>query len=158
MSTKEYVAGLTVTGGTSLSSNLEIKEAVLSLEEAIVREFGRGNPDEIAPVNHYHCEGNYAREIFIPKGVCIVGKLHRHEHINVISKGECLVVTEEGREVLTAPLTFISKPGIKRAVYGIEDTVWTTVHPTEATDLKEIENEVIAPSYDDLENTLGSDL
>jgi len=148
------LAGLTTYGGTSLVSNVEYRERVLRLEEALVREFGEGDPDIIAPVNHYHCEGNYAREIFIAKDTCVIGKIHKHEHINVISQGKCLVVTEEGEEELTAPLTFISKPGIKRAVYALEDTVWTTVHPTDSTDLEEIESEVIAPSYDDLDSKL----
>jgi hypothetical protein len=152
---KEHIAGLTVQGGGNLTSNSYYREAVVNLEEAMTREFGEGDPDDVAPVNHYHCEGNYAREIFIPKDSCVVGKIHKHEHINVISKGKCLVVTEDGREELEAPLTFISKPGIKRAVYALEDVVWTTIHPVESTDLEEIEDEVIAPSYDDLDNLLG---
>jgi hypothetical protein len=155
---KEHIAGLTVQGGGNLTSNSYYKEAVVNLEEAMVKEFGEGGTDDVAPVNHYHCEGNYAREIFIPKDMCVVGKIHIHEHINVISKGKCLVVTEDGIEELEAPLTFISKPGIKRAVYALEDVVWTTIHPTDAKDLKEIEDEVIAPSYDDLDNLLGVDI
>jgi hypothetical protein len=148
------VVGLTVNGGEQLPANQYYKDKVLELEGAMVREFGKGNPDDIAPVNHYHCEGNYAREIFIAADTCVIGKIHKHEHINVISKGSCYVVTEEGRERLEAPLTFISKPGIKRAVYAIEDTVWTTIHPTESNDLEEIEAEVIAPTYNDLQNIL----
>jgi hypothetical protein len=155
---KKHIAGLTVHGGGKLPSNSYYREAVVNLEEAMIREFGKCDPDAVAPVNHYHCEGNYAREIFIPKDTCVIGKIHKHEHINVISKGKCLVVTEEGKEELEAPLTFISKAGIKRAVYALEDVVWTTIHPTESTNLKEIEDEVIAPSYGDLDNRLGEDL
>ena len=154
----ERVVGLTVTGGKSLSSNSQYRNAVISLEEAMEREFGKSDPDSIAPVNHYMCEGNYAREIFIPKDTCVVGKLHKHEHINVISKGRCLVVTEDGREELEAPLTFISKPGIKRAVYALEDVVWTTIHPTESKDLEQIEEEVIAKGYDELPLTIEGDV
>ena len=28
----------------------------------------------------------YAREMFIPKGTLIIGKIHRHQHLNFISK------------------------------------------------------------------------
>ena len=146
--------GLSIKGSSPLPCSDFYRTKVVDLESAMVREFGNGNPDDIAPVNHYHCEGNYAREIFIAKGTCVVGKIRRHEHINVISAGRCYVVTEAGREELSAPKTFISSPGIKRAVYALEDTVWTTIHPTKSTDLSEIENEVIAPSYDDLNNFL----
>jgi hypothetical protein len=95
----------------------------------------------------------YAREMFIPKGTLIIGKIHRHQHLNFISKGRVRVFTEFGDKHLTAPCTFVSEVGLKRAVYAEEDTLWTTVHLTSFTaeaDLDKIEIEVIAPSYDDL--------
>ena len=145
------IVGIRKKGSEVLPVNEAIRHKVMALEEVINKEFGGNeNVDDVAPVNHYHCKGNYAREVFIPAGTCVVGKIHKHEHINVLSKGRCLVVTEAGREVLEAPLTFISSAGIKRAVYAYTDTVWTTVHPTESSDLEEIEDEVIAKSYDDL--------
>lgn len=149
------IAGLTITGGNTLPQNDGIRSKVMDLEDALNREFGNQDPDEVAPVNHYHCEGNYAREVFIPAGGVVVGKIHKHEHVNVISLGRCIVVTEEGKEELKAPLTFISMAGIKRAVYAIEDTVWTTIHPTESKNIEDIEDEVIAKSYDELHKTLG---
>ena len=36
-------------------------------------------------------------------------------------------------------------------MYALEDTVWTTIHVTEETDLEKIEDYVIAKSYDELE-------
>jgi quercetin dioxygenase-like cupin family protein len=148
------VVGLTTTGGNTLPSNLEMRNKIMDLEASMTAMGGDEIVDSLAPVNHYHCAGNYAREIFIPKDTVMVGKIHRHEHINVISQGSCWVTTEEGTELLSAPLTFISLPHIKRAVYAVEDTVWTTIHPTDKTDLTEIEDEVIAPSYEDLNNIL----
>jgi len=148
------VVGLTKTGGNQLPSNLEMRNKIMDLEVSILKAGGTVDTESIAPINHYHCEGSYAREMFLPTGTCVVGAIHRHEHINIISQGSCWVVTEEGTELLTAPLTFISLPHIKRAVYAVEDTVWTTVHPTDKTDVDEILNEIIAPSYDDLDNIL----
>ena len=151
--------GLTIKGGQSLPSNELCRQSIISLEKAMEKEFGvQENTDDVAPVNSYHCKGNYAREIFISADTCIIGKIHKHEHINVISKGECIVVTEAGREILEAPLTFISMPGIKRAVYAITDTVWTTIHPTDETDMDKIEDEVIAKDFDSLDKYLGEGL
>lgn len=147
--------GLRIIGSATLPSNEYYRHKVVDLETAMIQEFGNGGTDDIAPVSHYHCEGNYAREIFIAKGTCMIGKIHKHEHINVLSAGHCYVVTEAGREELRAPKTFISSPGIKRAVYAIEDTVWTTIHPTDSIDLEEIESEVIAKSYEELDRLLG---
>ena len=103
------------------------------------------------PVTHHFTEGNYAREMFIKEGTLIVGKIHKHPHVNVISQGSCIVVTEQGSETLEAPLTFISQAGTKRTVLALTDVVWTTVHPTNETDLEKIEDEVIAKDYEALE-------
>lgn len=101
-------------------------------------------------VTHHFAPGSYAREIFHPKGVVVIGKIHRHAHVNVISKGEVHVVSEFGTKRIKAPATFVSQPGTKRCVYALEDTVWTTIHATDETDLKKIEEEIIAPSYEEL--------
>jgi quercetin dioxygenase-like cupin family protein len=100
----------------------------------------------------YGCHA-YAREMFIPKDTVIIGKIHRHQHLNFITQGEVIVYTEFGEKHLKAPCTFVSEVGLKRVVHALEDTLWTTVHVTEfesEADLDKIENEVIAPSYEDL--------
>ncbi len=100
----------------------------------------------------YGCS-TYAREIFLPKGSFVIGKIHRHQHLNFISKGKVKVFTEFGEKHFEAPCTFISEVGLKRAVYAEEDTIWTTVHLTEfenESDLDKIEQEVISPTYDDM--------
>jgi len=95
----------------------------------------------------------YAREMLIPKGTLIIGKIHRHQHLNFISKGKVTVFTEFGQKQLEGPCTFVSEVGLKRAVYALEDTLWTTVHLTEFVgeeNLDKIESEVISPSYNDM--------
>lgn len=102
----------------------------------------------------------YAREMLIPKGTLIIGKIHRHQHLNFISKGKVTVFTEFGQKHLEAPCTFISEIGLKRAVYAKEDTLWTTVHLTEfegEENLSKIESEVIAPSYNEMGLTASFD-
>jgi len=92
----------------------------------------------------------YGREIFLPKGCLIIGKIHRHAHLNFILKGSVSVSTEHGKKVMEAPCTFVSEPGLKRAVRALEDTIWTTVHLTNTPGedhLDEIEDEVITPDY-----------
>jgi len=100
----------------------------------------------------YGCS-TYAREMMIPKGTLIIGKIHRHQHLNFITKGKVKVFTEFGEKHLKAPCTFISEVGLKRAVYAEEDTIWTTVHLTEFSDeseLDKIEQEVISPTYEEM--------
>lgn len=102
----------------------------------------------------------YAREIKLPKGSLVIGKIHRHQHLNFITQGKVIVYTEFGLKHLEAPCTFVSEVGLKRAVYAVEDTLWTTVHLTKFNseeELSKIEDEVIAPSYEDLGLTISVD-
>lgn len=92
---------------------------------------------------HYFSKGLYAREIFIPKGVLLTGKIHKTEHINVLSQGEITVWTEEGMKRLKAPFMFVSQPGTKRVGYAHEDCVWTTIHGTNETEIDKLEIELI---------------
>lgn len=104
-------------------------------------------PQIDAPVFHHFAPGSYARECHLPAGTLVIGKIHRHSHINVISKGRVTVLTESGMVEMQAPYTFVSEAGTKRAVYSHEDTVWTTIHVSTETDLAKLEAELIAPDY-----------
>jgi hypothetical protein len=108
---------------------------------------------EIPPIE-YHCNGVYAREIHIPAGVALVGEIHLQAQINVVSKGVIRVFTEGGVKTITAPHTFISPAGTKRAGYVVEDTVWTVFHATTSEDEDEIREEFIAPNYQELDKQL----
>ncbi len=101
-------------------------------------------PPAEAPVTHHFAPGVYAREMLIPAGVMLTGKIHKTEHLNIISAGRILVIGMDGsQKEVVAPAAFVSKPGTRRAGLAIEDTTWTTIHPTQHTDLALIEDEVI---------------
>ena len=111
-----------------------------------------GLPDVECPLQHTFAPGVYVRTIFIPAGSVVVGKIHKHSHANVLSQGHVTVLTEGGGlQELHGPLTMVSEPGTKRAVYAHTDTVWTTIHPTDKTKLSDIEEETIAKNYEDYE-------
>ena len=147
--------------GENSLSRVKAREGVITLQEAIESGIESGDFEKdqstlkhyFAPVvDEYGC-GTYAREIHLPKGSLVVGKIHRHSHINIISKGVVSVVTEYGKKYYTAPCTFVSEVGLKRAVLVEEDTIWTTVHLTQhlgEDKLAEIESEVIAETYEEI--------
>lgn len=99
----------------------------------------------------YGCS-TYARELFMPKGMVIVGKLHKKAHLTFLMKGTMLVVSEDGgSKRLTGPMTFVSPAGVKRAFYIEEDSTLVCVHLTKETkeeDLDKVEDEVISPTYE----------
>lgn len=117
-----------------------------TLEDCIVKHYFSPKDEE------YGC-CTYAREMLIPKGTLIIGKIHRHQHLNIISKGKVVVYTEFGEKHLEAPITFVSEIGLKRSVYAVEDTLWTTIHLTKFVgeeNLDKIEQEVISPDYEEM--------
>lgn len=109
-------------------------------------------------VNHHFSKDTYARELLIPAGIVLVGKIHKHENLNIISKGKITVVSIEGIKTIEAPCTFVSTPGVKRVGFAHEDTVWTTIHGTSETDLEKIEDQFIAKDYNGVEGISTEEL
>lgn len=138
-----------------LSDNGDFRQAVSALEGAM---FAAGGNVDNCPVRHIFAPGAYAREMLIPAGTVIIGKIHKHAHLNFITRGRAKVATEFGPMEITAPCTFVSQPGTKRVVHALEDVLWTTVHITEETDLEKIEDYVIAKDYEELTEFLAPDL
>lgn len=123
-----------------------MREKVMRLE-SILSQY----PQLPEQLKHHFAEGIYARELFIPKDAVIVGKIHRHAHLNFLMKGDISVLTEHGVRRLKAPAVITSAPGIKRAGYAHEDSVWITVHATDETDVDKIEDKVICKSFEEFE-------
>ena len=133
--------------GAMPATREDIRSGILDLQHSL-----QEMPEELQvdlPVDHFFANGVYGREIFIPEGVCVVGKIHLHECINVISQGSVRVVTEFGAETFSAPYTFISLAGSKRAVYALEDTVWTTFHPSVEDNVEKTVEALVANEYND---------
>jgi hypothetical protein len=105
------------------------------------------------PLTHRFAEGIYIREIRVPTGNVVITKLFKQEHATFLLQGQCIIVTEDGRRVVTAPDSWITPAGTKRLIYVAEDCIWTTVHanPNDERNVDEIEKFVIAESYDELE-------
>lgn len=103
-------------------------------------------PQVEIPVKHYFSKGVYAREILIPAGTTVTGKIHKFANLNILSQGEMMVSTENGVQLVRAPFTVVSPPGTKRIAHTLTDCVWTTIHGTEKTDLDAIELEFTADS------------
>lgn len=127
------------------------RRKILDFQEAMFQAKAQGALVECDfPLEHTFTEGAYARQMTIPRGSVIVGKIHRHAHLNFVMRGKCSVFTERGVKEIVAPAMFVSTPGTKRVVFAQEETVWVTVHVTEETDLEKIEDQIIAKDFSDL--------
>lgn len=95
-------------------------------------------------VKHYFAYGTYTRELFIPKGVMLTGKIHKYSQFNILVKGEMSVLINHRVQRIAAPFYIVSKAGTKRIAIAHEDCIWLTIHGTHETDLDKIEEYFIA--------------
>ena len=124
---------------------LEVKKKELSVNEIIDHAeciIATGEPVEM-PLTHRFADGMYIREIFMPAGTILTSKIHKTNHPFVVSKGKCIVYDGNKLETINAPYTGITEPNTRRLLYIEEDTIWTTFHITDKTDVDEIEKEII---------------
>ena len=122
-----------------MSSETELmRSKVIRLEDAM-----REMPQAQLVTEHYFADGMYCRLVARPAGCLIVGKVHRKEHFYIVAKGRVEVVMEDGPKVLEAGTVLVSKPGTKRAVLALEDSICMTVHRTNKKNLDKIERELI---------------
>ena len=95
-------------------------------------------------VEHYFSLGVYARELHIPKGILLTGKIHKYEQLNILAKGKIRVLVGEEIKEVEAPFVVVSPPSTKRIALALEDCVWITVHGTHEKNIDLIEKEFIA--------------
>ena len=120
---------------------------LISLIEAELKASGEGIE---LPVNHHFSKDVYAREMIMPKGVLLVGKIHKYQNLNILASGEVSVLSVDGVKRVKAPYTFVATAGAKRVIYSHEDTVWVTIHGTGETDVDKIEEQFIAKNYEEV--------
>jgi hypothetical protein len=137
----------------------EARAAIVGLQLMLRNMIQDGLASEpTCPLAHCFAPGAYARSILIPKGTLLVGKIHRHAHLNMLMHGTVSLATEEGPAVLQSPKVMVSKAGTKRVVFAHTDVIWTTVHLTEQTDLARIEDEIIVKTYEDFDAIQDADV
>lgn len=116
------------------------RDQIYALEQQIAAA-----PQVEMPVTHHFSHGVYGRELFIPAGTVLTGKIHKFESMNVLLSGEIAVLTADGTVKHVKPgYVEVAPPGMKRIGYAITDTRWLTIHGTHERDVGEIEKEFIA--------------
>ena len=123
----------------------QIRQDIIDIE-SIMQEA----PEAECPIKHYKVGNLYAREMFIPAGTVVVGKIHAGESLSICSAGDISVMTELGVKRIKAPFTTEAMAGIKRVGFAHADTVWISIHETQLDNIEEIENELTVKSYNDL--------
>lgn len=142
---------ITVEAGFNALTPQMVRDSISQLEQKMLAA-----PEEqkiAIETTHNFSDGVYTRTVFMKAGSLITGKIHKLDHIVVIGQGSASVVSEEfGSKIIKAPMVFVSRPYVKRALFVHEDMVWTTVHknPTNTRDLDLLEKELIAEDYKEI--------
>ena len=139
----------------------ELRKKIFSLEKALKNNTDPNyktyiGDNEACPVKHTFSDGIYVREMFVPKGMMLVGKIIKQTHHIFLMSGRIAIITEDGEKIMEGPCSIVAKGGTKRVGYALTDVVWINVHPntTDTKDLDKLEKEVIAEDYDEYDRYL----
>jgi hypothetical protein len=125
-----------LTGGMDLSPYTNRQK--IEIIEWIILNTMTNMADDL-PVQNDVYNGMYIRQMLIPEGVVLTGKIHLEDHICILSQGDLSVMTDDGLKRLQAPFIFNARAGLKKMGYAHKDCTFTTVHATNLTDIDEIE-------------------
>lgn len=104
-------------------------------------------PQVEIPAQHKFAPGLYFREIRIPAGTLMTGRVHRFEHVSVMVSGEMTTLVDGEMRRIAGYHPFIAPAGTKRVGYAHTEVIWVTVHlnADELRDIAEIESVLCEP-------------
>lgn len=129
---------------------VELRDRIQRFEEELLKH----DQVELELIQHF-CAGVYLRELHIPAGVLLTGKIHKFPCLNIVPIGDIEVVTEQGVKRIQGPAVFTSPAGVKRAARTFRDTIWITVHANPDNlerDSAAMADLLTVPSYELLES------
>lgn len=135
-----------VVGAVCSLSQADAGARIMQLE-ALMME----HPQVEIPVTHRFNGGMYAREITIPKGTLLTGRIHKFDHFDIMLSGDIFVSSDGGVKHLSGLNIMEGKAGKKRAGYAHEDTHWITFHSAEERDPEDMYEFLTVETFEDLE-------
>jgi quercetin dioxygenase-like cupin family protein len=119
------------------------RQAIYDMQALLAKSSSNDSVASSSSLVHRFTPGIYAREYTMSAGTIIAGQRHHKEHLVFVLEGYSTVYTENGREEIIGPCTFISPAGTKRVLVNHTKAVWTTVHFTTSCSVEEAEAELI---------------
>ena len=120
----------------TLADRLERREKIRRFEQAVSEQT---QVEDQTVLKHFFLDGLYLRQITIPAGVVLTGKIHRHKTMNMITRGKVAIYSEFDEQIITAPFMYISEAGTKKACFTLAETTIINGHMTHETDLRKLE-------------------
>jgi hypothetical protein len=150
-----------IVGDPNAKERVEVREKLKEIESFFVDAIATGKYKNAEhSYKHYFTSKHqefgahlYGREMHIPAGTIVIGKIHKYPAMNILLKGKLFVVSENGKRLVEAPCIYPSEPGVKKVAYVIEDCVWANVFLSKESgeeNLEAIVNYHAVDSYEDL--------
>ncbi|MCP5007232.1 MAG: SET domain-containing protein-lysine N-methyltransferase [Planctomycetes bacterium] len=101
-------------------------------------------------LEHEFIDGLYKRTMRVPAGTVLTGAIHKVKHMDVMTEGSMIVVTEKGTKQIDAPFTMTTQVGIKKCGMALTDVVWCTFHAAPYDTIEEMEAHIHSEGDKDL--------
>ena len=139
---------------------IDMEKTLISLanDKNIIADNGNIVYHDKFKYKHTFADGIYVRQMTIAKDEMIIGAIHKHLHVWILLSGHITVLTNGELKEYKAPCTVLSEPGVKRIIYGNEESIFTNVHknPTNTEDIKELEKQIVSLNYDEYEEYINN--
>ena len=140
----------------------KFQNKIKQFEEAITEHCKKTNQEKLSnqitgqtegAVTHNFADGQYIRQIVMPKNLLVSTKIHAKNHPFFIMKGEASIYSDNGVERIKAPFHGITEAGTKRVLYIHEECTFITVHRTDCLTIDEAVAEITVADFSDLKLT-----
>jgi len=109
------------------------------------------------PLKHTFADGIYVRQMDMKTGSIVIGAIHNHLHVWFLLTGHLAVATEDSIEEFIAPCYVLAKPGSKRVIYAMEESIFINVHknPSNTENIDELEKDIVSTTFEDYEQYIN---
>jgi quercetin dioxygenase-like cupin family protein len=123
----------------------EIQDIIVNSDISVGDGKSIANIPEI-PIKHLFADQIYIRQMEMKQGQIVVGAIHNHLHAWFLMKGRVLINNNGEKIEHIAPCYTVSKPGSKRFIYALEDSIFVNVHknPSNTKDIEKLEKEIVS--------------
>ena len=145
---------------------LSKREEIQALQDVLISKadgeniFGDGKTivhSNEFPLKHTFADGIYVRQMDMKAGSAVVGAIHNHLHVWFLLTGHLAVATEDDVEEFISPCYVLAKPGSKRVIYAIEDSIFVNIHknPNNIKDIDKLEKEIVSFTFEEYEEYIN---
>lgn len=99
--------------------------------------------DELLHVEHFFCDGLYAKRMSIKAGYTVGKHVHDFTHMSALKSGRVIVTVDGVPSLHVAPAWVEIEAGRTHTIEAVEDSVWFCTHLTDETDASKIDEELI---------------